>query len=60
MYYMQINKNFVHQVGNQPRLYNYERSTNYQDSSRNVFQIFWKITVRFEVLSYVQYSKAQS
>jgi hypothetical protein len=31
MYYMQINKNFVHQVGDQPRLYYDVRSTNYQD-----------------------------
>ena len=32
MYYIKINKNFVHQVGNQPRLYYDARSTNHQDS----------------------------
>ena len=31
MYYIQINKNFVHQVGNQPRFYYVARSTNHQD-----------------------------
>jgi len=28
--FMQINKNFVHQVGDQPRLYRDARSTNHQ------------------------------
>ena len=32
MYYMQINKNFVHQIENQPRSYYGARSTNYQDT----------------------------
>jgi len=31
MYYMEINKNFVHQVGDQTRLYYDARSTNHQD-----------------------------
>jgi hypothetical protein len=31
MYYMQINKNFVHQVGDQPRLYYDIRSANHQN-----------------------------
>jgi hypothetical protein len=31
MYYIKINKNFVHQVGNQPRLYYDPRSTNHQN-----------------------------
>ena len=31
MYYMSINKNFVHQVGDQPRLYYDARSTNHQE-----------------------------
>jgi len=31
MYYMQINKNFVHQVGDQPRLYYDARLTSHQD-----------------------------
>jgi hypothetical protein len=31
MYYIQINKNFVHHVGDQPRLYYDARSTNHQD-----------------------------
>jgi len=30
MYYLKINKNFVHQVGNQPKLYYDARSTNHQ------------------------------
>ena len=30
-----INNNFVHQVGNQPRLYYDARSTNHQDNSGN-------------------------
>jgi hypothetical protein len=34
MYHMQINKNFMHQVGDQPRLYYDARSTNHQDFSR--------------------------
>ena len=37
MYYMSINKNFVHQVGNQPRLYYDARSTNHQDLIFNLF-----------------------
>jgi len=32
MYYIKINKNFVHQVGNQPRLCYDARSTNHQVS----------------------------
>ena len=31
MYYIKIKKNFVHQVGNQPRLYYNARSTNHQE-----------------------------
>ena len=31
MYYIYINKNFVHQVGDQPRSYYDARSTNHQD-----------------------------
>jgi len=31
MYYMQINKNFMHQAGDEPRLYYEARSTNHQD-----------------------------
>jgi hypothetical protein len=37
MYYMQINKNFVHQVGYQSRLYYDARSTNHQDQETNLF-----------------------
>jgi hypothetical protein len=31
MYYMEINKNFVHQVGDESRLYYDARSTNHKD-----------------------------
>jgi len=31
MYYIYINKNFVHQVGDQPMSYYDARSTNHQD-----------------------------
>jgi hypothetical protein len=32
MYYIKINKNFVHQVGIQPKLYYDAQSTNHQDN----------------------------
>jgi hypothetical protein len=44
MYYMKINKNFVHQVGDQPRLYYDARSTNHQDTPTNYsFWLYKKI-----------------
>ena len=41
MYYMYINKNFVHQVGDQPRLYyDAARSTNHQEFLRLIYTLF--------------------
>jgi hypothetical protein len=40
MYYMLINKNFVHQVGDQPRLYYDARSTNHQEMQYNSIGVY--------------------
>jgi len=41
MYYMQINKNFVHQVGDQPRFYD-ARSTNHQGKKSHLVEE-WRV-----------------
>jgi hypothetical protein len=53
MYYIYIkNKNFVHQVGNQPRLFYNARSTTHQDSAVQINIRAVKRTGRFLSSSY--------
>jgi len=49
MYYVEINRNFVHQVGDQPRLYYDARSTNHQDKEYGADAVNWFCFPRFRI-----------
>jgi hypothetical protein len=49
---MKINKNFVHQVGDQPRLYYDARSTNHQDLYIRI--VLDRVNINLQQFSYLK------